>query len=50
MEHRLAACLHADISGYSRLIADDVAETVRMLTTYQAVIDSIVSSYRTAGG
>jgi adenylate cyclase len=45
MERRLVACLHADISGYSRLISDDVEETVRMLTTYHAVIGAIVESH-----
>jgi adenylate cyclase len=45
MERRLVACLHADISGYSRLISDDVEETVRMLTTYHAVIGGIVESH-----
>ena len=43
MEHRLAACLHADISGYSRLIADDVEATVRMLEICWAMIDRIVT-------
>ncbi len=45
MERRLVACRHADISGYSRLISDDVEKTVRMLTTYHAVIGGIVGSH-----
>lgn len=45
MEHRVAACLHADVSGYSRLIADDVEATVRVLTIYRAVIDRIVVAH-----
>ncbi len=45
MEHRVAACLHADINGYSRLIADDVEATVRVLTIYRAMIDRIVVAH-----
>jgi class 3 adenylate cyclase len=45
MEHRLVACLHADVSGYSRLIADDVEETARMLTAYQDLIGRIVATH-----
>ena len=45
IEHRVAACLHADVSGYSRLIADDVEATVRVLTIYRAMIGRIVSRY-----
>jgi adenylate cyclase len=42
MEHRLVACLHADVSGYSRLIADDVEETARTLAAYQQMIGGVV--------
>jgi class 3 adenylate cyclase len=45
MEHRFVACLHADVSGYSRLIADDVKETVRLLTSYQDMIGGLVAHH-----
>ena len=45
MEHRLVACLHADVSGYSRLITDDVEETARMLTSYQDMIGGLVVTH-----
>jgi class 3 adenylate cyclase len=45
MEHRLVACLHADVSGYSRLIADDVEETARTLATYQQMIGRVVATH-----
>jgi adenylate cyclase len=45
MEHRLAACLHADVSGYSRLITSDVEETARLLTSYQDMIGGLVAVY-----
>jgi class 3 adenylate cyclase len=44
MEHRFVACLHADVSGYSRLIADDVEETARVLTSYQNMIGGLVAA------
>src|SRR5262245_33349931 len=46
MEHRFVACLYADISGYSRLIADDVKGTARRLTSYQAMILRTVARHR----
>jgi class 3 adenylate cyclase len=44
-EHRLVACLYADVSGYSQLIADDVEETVRRLTAYRDMIAGVVSAH-----
>ena len=44
--HKLAAILHADVAGYSRLMGDDEAETVRALTTYREFISSLVRQYR----
>ena len=41
MARRVAACLHADISGYTQLIARDVEATVRMLTIYRAMLARI---------
>ncbi len=34
VERKLAAILSADVVGYSRLMAEDEAETVRMITAY----------------
>ena len=45
MKHRFLACLQADVSGYTRLIADHGEETVRMLTSYKAMIDRTVATY-----
>jgi class 3 adenylate cyclase len=45
MEQRLATCLHADVYGYCRLIADDVEATVRTLTTYRTMMSNIVSAH-----
>jgi len=39
------ACLNADISGYSRLIAADVEKTVRILKTVQAVLGTIITKH-----
>lgn len=36
--YQRVACIHADVSGYSRLIATDVASTVRTLTAYHAMM------------
>lgn len=38
METRVIACLHADVSGYCRLINDDVESTVRTLTAYRTMM------------
>jgi class 3 adenylate cyclase len=45
MKQQLVACLHADVSGYSRLIAEDVEETARMLTSYQNMIGGLVAAH-----
>jgi class 3 adenylate cyclase len=45
MEHRRVACLYADVSGYSRLIADNVDQTVQMLADCQAVFAQQVVSH-----
>jgi adenylate cyclase len=47
MERKLAAILSADVEGYSRLMGDDEAATVRTITEYRAVIASAVE---TGGG
>jgi adenylate cyclase len=43
---KLAAILSADVEGYSRLMGDDEAATVQILTEYRAVIQSLVNRHR----
>lgn len=44
VERKLAAILSADVEGYSRLMGDDEAATVRTITEYREVIAAAVSS------
>src|SRR5215510_11105652 len=46
MERKLAAILHADIKGYSRLMGEDEVGTLRTLTAYRAVTDALIQQYR----
>jgi adenylate cyclase len=45
MDRKLAAILSADVKGYSRLMGDDEAATVRTLTEYRSVITSTVARH-----
>jgi len=45
-ERRLAAILSADVVGYSRLMAEDEAQTVRTLTDYREEIGVLVRQHR----
>src|SRR5262245_11497823 len=45
INRRLAAILAADIAGYSRLMGEDEAQTVRDLKGHQAVVLPLVSRY-----
>src|SRR5215471_15240984 len=45
MQRRLVAILAADIAGYSRLMGEDDAATVRDLKGHQAVILPLISHY-----
>src|SRR6266446_7047048 len=45
VERRLAAILVADIAGYSRLMAEDEADTVAVLKGHQAVVLPMVEAY-----
>src|ERR1700741_3385525 len=45
MKRRLAAILAADIAGYSRLMGEDEAATVRDLKAHQAVVLPLVARY-----
>jgi class 3 adenylate cyclase/Tol biopolymer transport system component len=46
LERRLAAILSADAVGYSRLMADDQAATVRTITSYRGLIASLIGEHR----
>ena len=43
MARKLAAILSADVEGYSRLMGDDEAATVRTITEYRATIAAAVA-------
>jgi adenylate cyclase len=46
VERKLAAILSADVVGYSRLMAEDEAGTIRTLTAYQQQITILVREHR----
>jgi adenylate cyclase len=46
VERKLAAILHADIKGYSRLMGDDEVGTLQMLTAYRQITDALIHQYR----
>src|SRR5262249_50821980 len=46
VERKLAAILHADIKGYSRLMGADEVGTLRMLTAHRVVPDATIQQYR----
>ncbi len=46
VERRLAAILSADAVGYSRLMAEDEAGTIRTLTAYRTEISTLVEQHR----
>ncbi|MHC4932604.1 MAG: adenylate/guanylate cyclase domain-containing protein, partial [Planctomycetota bacterium] len=45
-ERKLAAILSADVVGYSRLMADDEAATIRTVTAYREQIATLVREHR----
>jgi adenylate cyclase len=45
-DRKLAAILSADVVGYSRLMAEDEAETVRTLTAYRDIVSMLVQQHR----
>ena len=45
-ERKLAAILSADVAGYSRLMADDEAATIRTLRDYRESVDLLVRQHR----
>jgi TolB-like protein/Tfp pilus assembly protein PilF len=46
VQRKLAAILSADVVGYSRLVAEDEAETVRRLTDYREALAMLVRQHR----
>jgi adenylate cyclase len=46
VEHKLAAILSADVVGYSRLMAENEAATIRTLTDYREAIAMLVRQHR----
>ena len=45
-KRKLAAILSADVVGYSRLMGEDEAATVRTLETYKGVISELIQQHR----
>ena len=46
MERKLAAILSTDVKGYSRLMGEDEAATIRTLTAYRTLIATLIQQYR----
>ncbi len=45
VERKLAAILHADVVGYSRLMADDEAATIRTIAAYRTETENLVAEH-----
>ncbi len=45
-KRKLAAILHADVKGYSRLMGEDEEATVRALTAYREVMSVLIQKHR----
>jgi len=45
-KRKLTAILSADVKGYSRLMADDEAATVKTIATYREVMASLIKQHR----
>jgi len=46
MERKLTAILCADVCGYSRLMGQDEETTLRTLSSYRKVVDSLIEQHR----
>src|SRR5215813_6295366 len=46
IERKLTAILSADVKGYSRLMSEDDAATVRTLTAHRALMTSLIQHHR----
>ena len=54
-KRKLTAILSADVKGYSRLMGENEAETVKTLTAYRKIMGELIqraqwTSHRLAGG
>jgi adenylate cyclase len=45
-KRKLTAILSADVKGYSRLMGDDEAETVKTLTAYRKIMGELIQQHR----
>src|SRR5438034_5526143 len=45
VERRLAAILHADVQGYSRLLGEDEVRTLRTVASHLALMRSLVEQH-----
>jgi len=45
-KRKLTAILSADVKGYSRLMGEDEAETVKTLTTYRKIMGELIQQHR----
>ncbi len=45
-QRKLAAILHADVVGYSRLMAEDEGATIRTLAAYRDQVTTLVQEHR----
>ena len=46
VERKLIAILSADVKGYSRLMGDDEVGTLRTLTAYRKLMDTLIEQHR----
>src|SRR6266700_1571473 len=46
MERKLAAIISTDVAGYRRRMGDDEEATIRTITSYRAIISSLIQPYR----
>jgi class 3 adenylate cyclase len=45
-KRKLAAILSADVKGYSRLMGEDEAETVKTITAYRKIMEELIQQHR----
>jgi adenylate cyclase len=46
MERKLAAIFSTDVQGYSRLMGEDEAATVRTITVYRELMTTLIQQHR----
>src|SRR6266481_4303127 len=46
VQRKLTAIFSADVKGYSRLMGDDEAATIRTLTAYREVMTTLIQRHR----